>query len=93
MNFFQHECCLHARVPRVKLDDGKVRLIAPPWNGKLDGFTLLFEAFLLQMCRSMPVHHTGLIQTPIFNLLGSLWRDLPDFNSQNKTQAIQKITP
>ena len=23
MNFFQHECCLHARVPRVKLDDGK----------------------------------------------------------------------
>ena len=35
----------------------------------------------------------GLIQTPIFNLLGSLWRDLPDFNLQNKTQAIQKITP
>ena len=28
-----------------------------PWSGKLNGFTLLFEAFLLQMCRSMPVHH------------------------------------
>ena len=57
MNFFQHECYLHARVPRVKRDDGKVRLISPPWSGKVNGFTLLFEAFLLQMCRSMPVHH------------------------------------
>ena len=53
---------MHARVPRVKLDDGKVRLIAPPWNGKLDGFTLLFEAFLLQMCRSMPVHRKRAIK-------------------------------
>ena len=59
MNFFQHECYLHARVPRIKRDDGKVRLIPPPWSGKLSGFTLLFEAFLIQMCRSMPVHHVG----------------------------------
>ena len=40
MNFFQHECYLHARVPRIKRDDGKVRLIPPPWSGKLSGFTL-----------------------------------------------------
>lgn len=59
MNFFQHECYLHARVPRIKRDDGKVRLIPPPWSGKLSGFTLLFEAFLIQMCRSMPVHHVS----------------------------------
>ena len=64
MNFFQHECYLHARVPRVKRDDGKVRLISPPWSGKLNGFTLLFDAFLLQMCRSMPVHHVCKL-TPI----------------------------
>ena len=49
MNFFQHECYLHARVPRIKRDDGRVRLIPPPWSGKLNGFTLLFEAFLIQM--------------------------------------------
>ncbi len=59
MNFFQHECYLHARVPRIKRDDGKVRLIPPPWSGKLSGFTLLFEAFLLQMCQSMPIHHVS----------------------------------
>ena len=59
MNFFQHECYLHARVPRIKRDDGRVRLIPPPWSGKLNGFTLLFEAFLIQMCRSVPVHHVS----------------------------------
>lgn len=59
MNFFQHECYLHARVPRIKRDDKKVRLIPPPWSSKLNGFTLLFEAFLIQMCRSMSVHHVS----------------------------------
>ncbi len=61
LNFFQHECYLHARVPRIKRDDGRVRLIPPPWSGKLSGFTLLFEAFLIQMCRSMPIHHVSKI--------------------------------
>lgn len=46
-------------MPRIKRDDGKVRLIPPPWSGKLSGFTLLFEAFLLQMCQSMPIHHVS----------------------------------
>ena len=29
LNFFQHECFLEVRVPRVKLPDGSVRLIEP----------------------------------------------------------------
>ena len=44
LNFFQHECYLEVRVPRVKLPDGSVRLVQPPWAGKLSGFTQLFEA-------------------------------------------------
>ena len=47
LNFFQHECHLEVRVPRVKLPDGKVALVEPEWAGKLSGFTLLFEAFVL----------------------------------------------
>lgn len=47
LNFFQHECYLEVRVPRVTLPNGKVRLAEPEWVGKLDGFTLLFEAFVL----------------------------------------------
>jgi transposase len=53
LNFFQHECELEVRVPRVKLPDGSVRLVTPPWAGKLSGFTLLFEAFVLALCREM----------------------------------------
>jgi transposase len=53
-NFVEHECFLEVRVPRVKLPDGSVRLIEPRWAGKLSGFTLLFEALVLCLCREMP---------------------------------------
>jgi transposase len=55
LNFFEHECYLHARVPRVRLPDGKVKLISTPWEGLSNGFTLLFEALLMQLVSAMPV--------------------------------------
>jgi transposase len=54
LNFFQHECYLEVRTPRLKLPDGRVVLAEPDWAGKLSGFTLLFEALILAMCRQMP---------------------------------------
>lgn len=59
LNFFQHECYLHARVPRVNTPDGRVLMVMPPWAGKLDGFTLLFEALLIQMCKHMPINQVA----------------------------------
>jgi len=59
LNFFEHECYLHARVPRVKLSDGKVRLIKMPWAGENSGFTLLFEALILQLAQYMPVKNVA----------------------------------
>jgi len=53
LNFFQHECFLEVRTPRVKLPDGRVVLIEPDWTGQLAGFTLLFEALILTMTRHM----------------------------------------
>ena len=53
LNFFQHECFLEVRVPRVKLPDGSVRQVDPPWAGKRSGFTLLFEALVLMLCQQM----------------------------------------
>ena len=47
LNFFQHECFLEVRTPRVRLSDGTVKLVEPEWSGKLNGFTLLFEAFVV----------------------------------------------
>jgi transposase len=53
LNFFQHECFLEVRTPRVKLPDGRVVLIEPDFFGKLPGFTLLFEALVLAMAQQM----------------------------------------
>jgi transposase len=61
LNFFEHECYLHARVPRVKLPNGKTKLIKTPWEGLSNGFTLLFEALLLQLCQAMPVNKVAKI--------------------------------
>jgi len=56
LNFFQHECYLEARVPRIVTGEGQVRQTEAPWAGKLNGFTLLFEALILQIARCMPAN-------------------------------------
>ena len=56
LNFFEHKCFLHARVPRVKDKAGKVQIQEVPWARKGSGFTLLFEAFSMLLIESeMPV--------------------------------------
>ena len=55
LNFFEHECYLNARVPRVRKNDNNVEIVRTPWEGKMSGFTLLFEALILQLCTGMPV--------------------------------------
>jgi len=47
LNFFQHECYLHARVPRVKNKDGNTLQVDVPWAKPGSSFTLLFEAYSL----------------------------------------------
>ena len=54
LNFFQHECHLQVRTPRVKLPNGSVRLVEPDFAGRLSGFTLLFEALILMLAQQMP---------------------------------------
>lgn len=56
LNFFEHECYLYARVPRLDITDTMKRLIDPPWSGLSNGFTMLFEALVLQLASHMPVH-------------------------------------
>lgn len=55
LDFFQHEAYLHARVPRTKCEDCGVKLVDVPWARSGSGFTLLFEAMVLAMVKSMPV--------------------------------------
>lgn len=56
LNFFEHECYLKARVPRIKTPDNEIHLVLPAWSGLQNGFTLLFEALILQLSKGMPVH-------------------------------------
>ena len=54
--FFQYECHLHARIPRLDLGEGRYRQATVTWEGLANGFTLLFEACLIELVRVMPVH-------------------------------------
>jgi transposase len=61
LNFFQHECHLQVRVPRVRLPHGAVRQVDPDFAGRLNGFTLLFEALILLLAQQMPFAAVGRI--------------------------------
>ena len=54
LNFFQHVCHLQVRAPRVRLSHGAVRLVEPDFAGRLNGFTLLFEALILMLAQQIP---------------------------------------
>jgi len=52
LNFFQHQCFLHCRVPRIKLIYGNVVLVSVSWARIGSGFTILFEAFCITLIQS-----------------------------------------
>jgi len=62
LNFFQHVCYLHVRVPKVKQADGSIKTQAVPWARKGSGFTLMFEAFAMLLIENeMPVNKAAKI--------------------------------
>ena len=87
MNFFQYRCYLHARIPRVDLGNGKVKQVKAPWEGIAAGFTLLFEALILQLAKVMPAHQIAqMVGTydekiwKILNLYAEACRELSDYS-------------
>ncbi len=56
LNFFEHRCYLHARVPRIRVSETSVKMVDVPWARQNSGFTLLFEAYaMLLIEKEMPV--------------------------------------
>ena len=49
LNFFEHPCYLHARVPRLKTDASSIEMVQVPWARHGSGFTMLFEAFAMAL--------------------------------------------
>jgi len=57
LNFFEHKCYLHCKVPRIKNSKDKVTMVDVPWSRSGSGFTLLFEAFVMRLIESeMPMN-------------------------------------
>jgi transposase len=60
LDFFQYEAWLHAQVPRVGCTAcGKTTQLGVPWAREGSGFTLLFEALALTLCKDLPVRQTA----------------------------------
>jgi transposase len=55
LNFFQYATYLTARVPRIECRHCGVKKVEVPWARSGSGFTLLFEALVLQLASEMPV--------------------------------------
>ena len=57
LHFFEHKAFIHAAVPRVRCGAcAKTTQVAVPWARAGSGFTLLFEALVITLCRHMPVN-------------------------------------
>jgi len=60
LDFFQFEAWLHADVPRVACGGcGKTTQVSVPWAREGSGFTALFEALALSLCRELPVRQAA----------------------------------
>ena len=54
LNFFQYKAFIHAAMPRVTCPEHGVRTVPAPWARPGSGFTLLFEAWAVEMARHLP---------------------------------------
>ena len=52
LNFFEHECHLHARQPRVRCSEHGTQTMDVPWARPGMGFTLLMDAFILSLAQA-----------------------------------------
>ena len=56
LNFFQYRAYIHCDTPRIKCRAHGVLQVKMPWSRPGSGFTLLFEAFMIELSKVMPVN-------------------------------------
>jgi len=71
LDFFQYKAFIHYRTPRSDCPEHGVHLVETPWGTPGSGFTLLFEALVLQLAACMPVAQISLLMDEHDTLL---WR-------------------
>jgi len=79
LNFFQYKAYIHSKVPRIKCEEHGVLQVETPWSRPGSGFTMLFEAFIVELATVMTVNE-------ISNLVSEhdtrLWRILKHYVDQ-----------
>ena len=93
LNFFQHRCFLHARVPRIKDESGKPQTIQVPWARSGSGFTLLFEAYAMLLIEcEMPVSKVGDVLGVYPNRIWNVFNHwITKAFSKNDIQGIEHV--
>jgi transposase len=77
LDFFQYEAWVHAKVPRVDCEAcEKTTQVEVPWARSGSGFTLLFEALALTLCKHVPVAQAG---AQLRAQPARLWRSLKHY--------------
>lgn len=84
LNFFQHQTFLHARTPRVECSRCGIHRVAVPWARPDSGFTLLFEALVMLLAKSMPVLAVGRVVGEHDTLI---WRIVTHYVDAARAQA------
>lgn len=55
LNFFQYKTYIHADLPRVRCGEHGVKTVSVPWAREGSGFTLLFEGWVVELAKHLPV--------------------------------------
>lgn len=84
LDFFQHKAYLHAFAPRVTCEECGVRQARLPWARPRSGFTLLFEAAVMELMAEAPVR-------AVSRIVGEhdtrLWRVLKHYVDKARADA------
>ncbi|QRF74545.1 Transposase [Thermoplasmatales archaeon] len=90
LNVFQYPTYVHAREPRIKCDQHGKKTADLPWARKGSGFSLHFEAMVVEMGKEMPV-------SSVARIVGinedSVWRILKHYvDEARKDQDLSGIS-
>jgi len=85
LNFFEHLTFIEARQPRTNCSEHGVKTATVPWARASSGFTLLFEAMVVELARN------GLTVTAIGRIVGEhdtrIWRILEHYVDEARRRA------
>lgn len=84
LNFFQYKTYIHARQPRVMDADGKPKLVSVPWARDGSGFTLLFEGWVVELAKHLPV---SVIADMVEEYDTRLWRFIRHYVDEAREKA------